>query len=135
MQIPILTLILVWNGMGRCNPADCNHHVSFRTWHFLCKKTRLSEARRRAGTPDRNSQLVRAMFPGSGARLSCNHHSKRRISLAAQYCSRSPVKLDAGIVCRMRFFRLFSKLSNFEQTREARHRNFNALTRRERARL
>jgi hypothetical protein len=75
MHIPILTLILVWNGRGRCNPADCNHHVSFRTWHFLCKKTRLSEARRRAGTPDRNSRLVRAMFPSSGARLSCNHHS------------------------------------------------------------
>jgi hypothetical protein len=32
--------ISVWNGMGRCNPADCNHHVSFRMWHFLYKRTR-----------------------------------------------------------------------------------------------
>ena len=72
-RFPIV--ILVWNGMGRYNPADCNHHVSFRTWHFLCKRTRSSEGRRRAGIPERNSRLVLAMFPDSGALLSCNHHS------------------------------------------------------------
>jgi hypothetical protein len=65
----------VWNGMGRYNPADCNHHVSFHRWHFLCKRTRFSSARRRAGIPGRHSQLVLALFPGSGALLSCNHHS------------------------------------------------------------
>jgi len=61
--------------MGRCNLADCNHHVSFRMWHFLCKRRRLSEARRRAGIPGRNSLLVLALFPGNDALLTCNHHS------------------------------------------------------------
>jgi hypothetical protein len=28
-----------------------------------------------SGYPERNSRLVLAMFPGSGALLSCNHHS------------------------------------------------------------
>jgi hypothetical protein len=61
--------------MGRCNPADCNHHVSFRRSHFLCKRTRSSEGRRRVGIPERNSRLVLAMFPGSDALLSSHHHS------------------------------------------------------------
>ena len=61
--------------MGRCNPADSNHHVSFRKWHFLCKRMRSSEGRRRVGIPERNSRLVLAMFPGSDALLSWNHHS------------------------------------------------------------
>jgi len=61
--------------MGRCNPADCNHHVSFRRWHFLCRRTRSSEGRHQAGIPERSSRLVLAMFPGSDAQLSCNHNS------------------------------------------------------------
>jgi len=61
--------------MGRCNPADCNHHVSFRRWHFLYKRTRSSEGRRRVGIPERNSRSVLAMFLGSDALSSCNHHS------------------------------------------------------------
>jgi len=81
--------------MGRCNRADCNHHVSFRTWHFLCKRTRLSEGRRRADIPERNSRLVLTMFPGSDALLSCNHHSNAGSGLPAQYCSRSSLELDA----------------------------------------
>jgi hypothetical protein len=37
---------------------------------FSAKRGRLLE-----GIPERNSRLVLAMFPGSGALLPCNHHS------------------------------------------------------------
>jgi hypothetical protein len=92
-RFPIL--ILVWNGMGRCNLADCNHHVSFRTWHFLCKTTRSSEGRRRVGIPERNSQLVLAMFPGSDALLSCNHYSNAGSAWLLNIAQEGSVELDA----------------------------------------
>jgi hypothetical protein len=42
---------------------------------FSAKRGGLLEARRRTGIPERNSRLVLAMFPGSGALLPCNHHN------------------------------------------------------------
>ena len=116
--------------MGRCNPAGCNHHVSFRTWHFLCKRTRSSEGRRRAGIPERNSRLVLAMFPGSDALLPCNHYSNAGSAWLLNIAQEGSVELDARIVvgCAPR---LFPKLSNSGQTRKARHRNLDAPTRRE----
>jgi hypothetical protein len=115
-RFPIL--ILVWNGMGRCNPANCNHHVSFRTWHFLCKRTRSSEGRRRVGIPERNSRLVLAMFPGSDALLSCDDSSNAGSAWLLNIAQKGSVELDARIVigCALR---LFPKLSNFGQTRKA----------------
>jgi hypothetical protein len=109
---------LVWNGMGRCNQADCNHHVLFRTWHSLCKRTRSSEGRRRAGIPERNSRLVLAMFPGSDALLPCNHYSNAGSAWLLNIAQEGAVELDARIVvgCALR---LFPKLSNFGQTRKA----------------
>jgi len=70
-------LILAWNGTGRYNPADCNHYVSFRTWHFLCKKRKLSEARLRADIREKSSRWVPVTFPDSGVRLSSDQHSNR----------------------------------------------------------
>ena len=108
-------LISVWNGMGRCNPADCNHHVSFRMWHFLCKRTRLSEARRRAGILGRNSRLGLAMFPGSDALLSCNHYSNAGSAWLLNIAQEGSVEVDAESLSCV----LFSKLCNFGQTRGA----------------
>jgi hypothetical protein len=127
-RFPIL--ILVWNGMGRCNRADCNHHVLFRTWHFLCKRTRSSEGRRRGDIPEGNSRLVLAIFPDSDALLSCNHHSNAGSACLLNIAQEGSVELDTRIVvgCAPR---LFPKLSNSGQTRKARHRKLDALTRRE----
>src|ERR1700740_2000240 len=86
--------ILVWNGMGRCNRADCNHHVLFRTWHFLCKRTRSSEGRRRAG-PEKNSRWVLAMLPDSDALLPCNHHSNAGSACLLNIAQEGSVELDA----------------------------------------
>jgi hypothetical protein len=94
LEIPIS----VWNGMGRCNPADCNHHVSFRMWHFLCKRTRLSEARCREGIRGRNSRLVLALLPGSGALLTCNHHSNAGSDWLLNIAQEGLVEVDAEIV-------------------------------------
>jgi hypothetical protein len=107
-------LISVWNGMGKCNRADCNHHVSFRTWHFLCKRRRLSEARRRAGIPGRNSRLGLATSPGSGALLSCNHRSNAGSIWLLNIAQEGFFELES-LSCL-----LFSKLCNCEQTRKAR---------------
>jgi len=107
-------LISVWNGMGKCNRADCNHHVSFRTWHFLCKRRRLLEARRRAGIPGRNSRLGLATSPGSGALLSCNHRSNAGSVWLLNIAQEGFFELES-LSCL-----LFSKLCNCEQTRKAR---------------
>src|SRR5258707_15314019 len=82
--------------MGRCNPADCNQHVSFCMWHFLCKRTRLFEARRRAGIPERNSRLVLALLPGSVALLPCNHPSKAGSAWLLNIAQEGTVEVDAG---------------------------------------
>jgi hypothetical protein len=44
-------------------PSSASPFDSGQMWHFLCKRRRLSEARRRAGIPGRNSRLVLALFP------------------------------------------------------------------------
>jgi hypothetical protein len=113
--------------MGRCNPADCNHHVSFRRWHFPCKRTRLSEARRRAGIPGRNSRLVLALFPGSGALLSCNHHSNAGSAWLLNIAQEGSVEVDAESF-RAYSFRNCAILARHEKLQ---HRNLYALTRRE----
>ena len=118
--------ISVWNGMGRCNPADCNQHVSLRMWHFLCKRTRLSEARRRAGIPGRNSRLVLALFPGSGALLSCNHHSNAGSAWLLNIAEEGSVEVDAESLSYS--FRNCAILARHEKLR---HRNVYAFTRRE----
>ena len=81
------SLILAWNGTGRYNPADCNHCVSFRRWHFPCKKRKLSEARHRGDIPGKSSRWVPVTFPGSGVRLSCDEHSKPGSGLPIPYRS------------------------------------------------
>ena len=109
--------------MGRCNPAGCNHHVSFRTWHFLCKRTRSSEGRRRADIPERNSRLVPATFPGSDALLSCNHDSNAGSVWLVNIAQEGLVELDAESLSCV----LFSKLCNFEQTEKRPHRNLECI--------
>lgn len=109
-RFPIL--ILVWNGVGRCNPADCNHHVSFRTWHFLCKRTRSSEGRRRAGIPKGNPRLVLAKFPGSDALLSCNHSSNAGPAWLLNIAEEGSVELDAKSLSRV-CPQTFSKTEQF----------------------
>jgi hypothetical protein len=108
--LPIL--ISVWNGMGRCNLADCSHHVSFRTWLFLYKRTRLSEARRRAGIPGRTSRLVLATFRGSGAQLSCNHRSNAGLVWLLNMAQECLVELDDESLSATRFQTL-SKTEQF----------------------
>ncbi len=117
--------------MGRCNRADCNHHVSFRTWHFLGKRTRSSEGRRPVGIPERSYRLVLSMFPGSDALLPCNHHSNAGSVWMLNTAQEGLVELDAENGCRIRFFGLFSKLSTLGQTRKAQDPNLYAFTRRE----
>jgi hypothetical protein len=74
--------------------------------------------------------LVLAMFPDSDALLSCNHHSNAGSACLLNIAQEGSVELDTRIVvgCAPR---LFLKLSNSGQTRKARHRNLDALTRRE----
>jgi hypothetical protein len=58
------------------------------------------------------------MFPGSGARLSGNHHSNAGSVWLLNFAQEAQSSLMPDR-CRMRAFGLFSKLSNFGQTRKA----------------
>jgi hypothetical protein len=104
-------ILLIWNGMGRCTPADCSRRASSRRWHFLCRKRRGLRATRRAGIPEKRSQWGLATFPGSGARLSCHQRSNRESGLPVQYCSGSGELI--GLSGRTPHY--FSTLCNFEQ--------------------
>ena len=67
------------------------------------------------GIPGRNSRLALAMFPGSGALLSCNHHSNPGLVWLLNIAQEAQSSLMPNR-CRLRPFRLFPKLSNFGQT-------------------
>ena len=84
-------------------------------------------ARRRAGIPGRNSRLGLATSPGSGALLSCNHHSNAGSVWLLNIAQEGFFELDAKSLSCV----LFSELSNFEQTGKRPHRNLYVLTRRE----